>query len=139
MATTLNTAKKLPRSYHDLVAYRPPMVITDRVAYDNAMELMNALTSIPKPSVGQKTYRRTWSVLIRDYEAKHHVDAFEKMTPVDALAFLMEENGMNRSDLGELLGNRSLGSKILRGERELSKAHIKVLADRFRVEPSLFL
>jgi antitoxin component HigA of HigAB toxin-antitoxin module len=47
---------------------------------------------------------------------------------------------MNSSKLGELLGNnRSLGAKILRGERQLSKAHIRILAERFKVNPALFL
>jgi len=46
---------------------------------------------------------------------------------------------MNASQLGELLGNRSLGSKILTGKRELSKSHIGTLSKRFNVDPGLFL
>ena len=52
----------------------------------------------------------------------------------------MEQSGINGSRLGELLGgNRSLGEKILRGERELSKAYIRTLAAHFKVSPGLFL
>lgn len=46
---------------------------------------------------------------------------------------------MTASDLGNLLGSRSLGSKILRGERELSKTHLRMLAERFKVDAGLFL
>jgi antitoxin component HigA of HigAB toxin-antitoxin module len=46
---------------------------------------------------------------------------------------------MTASDLGELLGNRSLGSKVLRGERELSKTHLRILAERFKVDAGLLL
>jgi len=40
---------------------------------------------------------------------------------------------MNASDLGRLLGDRAIGAKVMSGSRELSKSHIKVLADRFAV------
>ena len=44
------------------------------------------------------------------------------------------------SDLGRLLGEpRSLGSKLLTGERVLSKTHIRILAKRFGVRGDLFL
>jgi HTH-type transcriptional regulator/antitoxin HigA len=60
-------------------------------------------------------------------------------SPISILKHLLDSNEMNASQLGELLGNRSLGSKILRGERELSKTHIRLLAERFKVSPALFL
>ena len=46
---------------------------------------------------------------------------------------------MSVSDLGRLLGQRELGSKILRGDRELSKAHIRTLANHFRVTAAMFI
>jgi antitoxin component HigA of HigAB toxin-antitoxin module len=52
---------------------------------------------------------------------------------------MLQERGMNASDLGRPLGNRGLGSAILRGERQLSKAHIRVLADYFKVSTDLFI
>jgi antitoxin component HigA of HigAB toxin-antitoxin module len=55
------------------------------------------------------------------------------------LKYLIDLHQMNGSQLGQLLGrNRSLGGKILRGERQLSKAHIRVLVERFKVSPALF-
>jgi antitoxin component HigA of HigAB toxin-antitoxin module len=46
---------------------------------------------------------------------------------------------MTASDLGRLLGNRTLGAAILAGRRALSKTHIKKPAEHFGVEPGLFL
>jgi len=37
------------------------------------------------------------------------------------------------------LGERSLGAAILRGDRQLSKSHMKTLGDYFKVAPGLFL
>ncbi len=47
---------------------------------------------------------------------------------------------MNGNDLGELLGSgKGMASLILNGKRELSKANIRVLADRFKVSAAAFL
>lgn len=40
--------------------------------------------------------------------------------------------------LGRVLGDRALGSKVLRGERELSKAAMVRLGEFFHVRPALF-
>ena len=61
------------------------------------------------------------------------------MTPVELIRSLMEEHGMSESDLGRLLGDRSLGHRILSGERELSKVHIRVLANHFSLNPAALL
>ena len=46
---------------------------------------------------------------------------------------------MTASDLGRMLGDRSLGSRVLNGRRRLSKEHIKILCGRFKVSADLFL
>ncbi len=61
------------------------------------------------------------------------------MSPIEALEFLLQENGLSGRDLGRILGQPQLGGKILRGERELSKNHIRKLCDYFKVSPELFL
>ena len=53
---------------------------------------------------------------------------------------LVLENGMTAADLSRLLGtDRSLGVRILNGERNLTIEHIKKLAARFQVPAELFL
>ena len=59
--------------------------------------------------------------------------------PVDVLEYLMAQSGMTGADLGRLLGNLALPSLILNGHRSLSKTHIAVLAEHFKVDPGLFL
>ncbi len=46
---------------------------------------------------------------------------------------------MNASDLGRLLGERSLGSKILSGASQISKAHAIKLAERFSMSVGAFI
>jgi antitoxin component HigA of HigAB toxin-antitoxin module len=45
----------------------------------------------------------------------------------------------SRSDSGQADRSRGLASLILNGKRELSKAHIRLLADRFKVGAALFI
>jgi antitoxin component HigA of HigAB toxin-antitoxin module len=55
------------------------------------------------------------------------------------LKFLLAENGLTGSELGRILGQQQLGSKILTHKRELSKTHILKLAEYFAVSPAVFL
>jgi len=90
-------------------------------------------------SDGEKNYMDALNQLIGVYENKHH-PLPRKSSPLEVLKFLMDQHGMNTTDLGELLGSgRGQASKILNGKRELSKANIRVLADRFKVSAALFL
>ena len=131
--------RKLPGDFDSLVRLHPPAAIHDEVAYENAIGLVNKLTSVPKPTDGQLKYLDTLTILIERYE-----DETEGVEPkgVDALAvlrYLMQDRGMTASDLGRLLGDRSLGPKLLNGDRALSKAHIKLLAKHFNVSPAVLL
>lgn len=139
MPTTGLTSKDLPNDYDALIVAHPPYHIADEVAYENALELMGALVIIPNPSEGQVAYMEMLADLIRVYEQENHSLDDKEVTPLDAIRFLMEQHGMNASALGKLLGERSLGSKILRGERGLSRAHVLTLSKHFNVNPSLFL
>ncbi|HUB24463.1 MAG TPA: helix-turn-helix domain-containing protein [Tepidisphaeraceae bacterium] len=76
--------------------------------------------------------------MIQKYETRHHaISAAAK--PLQTLRQMLKEKGMNASDLSRLLGHRPLGSAILRGERQLSKANILALARFFKVSTDLFM
>ena len=77
-------------------------------------------------------------VLVNKYEEEHH-GLGEGLTPVEALRALMEANGMSQADVGRVIGSESAVSMFLKGDRGLSKAQIKKLAERFKVEAGLFL
>lgn len=79
-----------------------------------------------------------FTTLLEAYETIHYRIDLPKLTPVERLKKLMETSGMNESDLGRLLGDRPLGHRVLKGERELSKKHIKILSDYFKLDPGYF-
>jgi HTH-type transcriptional regulator/antitoxin HigA len=77
--------------------------------------------------------------LIEDYEKEQGLPA-PKVSGLDALRHLLEASGMSAADLARLLDvHRTLGAMILRGERQLTLAHVRALAKRFKVSADLFL
>jgi len=111
--------------------------IHSKTDYKKAMNIASNLASCIRLTRDQSDYLEVLTSNIKAYEDEY----FEgrKHTPLDILKFLLSENGMTGSDLGRVLGSRTLGPAILRGVRSLSKAHIGKLADHFSVEPGLFL
>jgi HTH-type transcriptional regulator/antitoxin HigA len=55
------------------------------------------------------------------------------------LQYLMEQRGLRQADLLPVFGSRSIASTVLNGKRELSKTHIRRLAEFFHVSPAVFL
>jgi len=53
------------------------------------------------------------------------------------LRVLMDQYGLGVSGLPEI-GSKSMVSRVLSGERSLSKKHIQALSQRFGVDPGLF-
>jgi len=106
--------------------------------YEKALKALKTIMRVPNRNLDQNDYMKQMANTIADYEAqKYRIE--NKHDPVGNLKFLIEQHNMSSSDLGRLLGNRSLGSLILNGHRALSKVHIRKLSEHFHVNPSVFL
>ena len=130
---------RLPDGFEDLNRTLPLRPIDDDVSLGNAEEMADVLALLRKRTPDQEDYLETLSTLIEKYEDEHHAIETSDLDPIGTLKFLMEENGMTMSGLGEILGQRQLGSKILGRTRDLSKSHIVKLANHFKVSPATFL
>ena len=139
-ATRNRRREKLPARFQELVALMPPRAIVDDIHADNVIEMIDRLMAGGRLSPGQAAYLETLVQLVQVYEARHHAIDLAGMGGLDSLRHLLEENGMNASDLAKLLGvHASMGSKILKGERSLTVDHLRKLGERFKVSPSLFM
>ena len=132
------TLARMPRNYRGLVTMYMPRAIHDQIDYDNTMEVIDAMAG-HELTDEQELYLDTLSTLVEAYEEEHHAISTRGLSPVEALKFLLEENDMSVTDLGSLLGERTLGSKILRGERKIGLTYARILAKRFAVDIGLFL
>ena len=116
-----------------------PFPVRTEEDYARAIALLDDLVPLDRPSAAERDFIDIMLPVVEAYESRHHRFEAAPLAPLDLLRSLMEDQGMNASDLGRLLGARSLGGAILRGERELSKTHIRILAERFKMNPAVFL
>jgi HTH-type transcriptional regulator / antitoxin HigA len=131
--------KKIPANWKTLVSklylLRP---IHTQGDYNRCLHIVDMLAGRTDLNKDQKDYLESLTVLVEAYEEEHETIS-DSGDAVDVLKFLLEENDLTGSDLGRILGQRQLGSKILGRKRELSKAHIIKLASHFAVNPVVFL
>lgn len=145
MSTTLTPnssrrPKPLPASYVALCREWPLRPIRNLADYEAAARMLDRLVVRPEDELdaGERDYLEMLELAIERYDDEH-CKIKETGTPLEHLKAMMKEAGMKTTDLGKLLGNRGLASLILNGKRQLSKTHIRILADRFKVSPALFL
>jgi HTH-type transcriptional regulator / antitoxin HigA len=77
--------------------------------------------------------------LIEKFESRTYRGLRHNPTPAETIRFLMEQNGLARKDLWELLGGKSHTSEILSGKRKVSNRQAGLLGQRFSVSPSVFV
>jgi HTH-type transcriptional regulator/antitoxin HigA len=132
----------LPTDYAGLCAVVVPRPIHDRASYENALEIIEALAGFEEDfNEDQSDYFAVIADFVGAYEdSRRQGKESNPRSPLAALKYLLEENGMTAADFSRLLGtDRTLGAKILRGERNLTVPHLRILSDRFKVSPALFI
>lgn len=144
MSRTVTKSRPDADHYFELVHRFPLRPIRNQDDYATALDIGKSLASRRNLSSGESDYADVLSRLIRDYDEQHSSlrrarATGQKPTPIEMLKYLMEEHGMNSVALGKMVGGSGQASMILSGKRELSKANIRTLAERFKVSPALFI
>ena len=130
---------RLPKDYTGLCRLLTPRPIHDQVDFANVTEITDAMAG-HKLTADQEDYFDLLCRLIEDYEKESVQSGTAKVTALDALRHLLDAHDMSAADLARLLGvHRTLGGMILRGERQLTLAHVRTLAKHFSVSADLFL
>jgi len=128
----------MPKNDAVLCRMLTPRPIHDKVDFENVTEITDAMAG-HKLTPDQGDYFDLLCRLIEDYEKEQGLPA-PKVSGLDALRHLLEAHDMSAADLARLLGvHRTLGGMILRGERQLTLAHVRTLAKHFSVSADLFL
>lgn len=137
----MTAARKIPEAYLKLVRRFPLRPLRTEAEYDEAVQILDSLAVRPEGTLspGEQDYFDTLTLLVQEYDGRHFQMKMERLSALEVLKYLMGQNEMRATDLGRLLGNRPLASLILHGRRALSKTHIRILADHFKVDPGLFL
>ncbi|HXI69754.1 MAG TPA: transcriptional regulator [Verrucomicrobiae bacterium] len=130
---------RLPKDYAGLCRLLTPRPLHDKVDFENVTEITDAMAG-HKLTPDQEDYFDLLCRLIEAYEKEHAQPDMSKVTALDALQHLLDAHDLGAADLARLLDvHRTLGGMILRGERQLTLAHVRTLAKHFRVSADLFL
>jgi HTH-type transcriptional regulator/antitoxin HigA len=138
MKYTRRPPTEFPKTYKELVRQYCPRPLHTDAECDVASAIVEKMIG-HQLNADQEDYMDLLATLVMQYDDAHHPVKLKPMTQVEVLTYLLEESGMSASDLGRLLGNRELGSKLLRGERGLSLAHVAKLSEYFSLSPEIYM
>jgi HTH-type transcriptional regulator / antitoxin HigA len=98
--------------------------------YNNTLnridELMEAI-----PNTDEFDELEVLTTLVVAYEEIHY--KIESPDPISAILFRMEQEGLKQKDLIPILGDKSIVSKVLHGQRKLTTDMIKNLHEQLKI------
>jgi HTH-type transcriptional regulator/antitoxin HigA len=125
-------------SYMNLIREFPLFLIRDEADLDDAVAVIDRLTDRDELTSDEQNYLDVLSRLVEYYEDEH--DPLPVMTGVEALRFLIGENGLSQAQLSkETRIPETTLCEILTGKRGISPKVRAALAERFKVAPTLFV
>jgi len=112
-------------------------IITSDKQYDNYCKTLGKLVFSSPKSKASKEEIDLLTLLIEKYDAEHN--AFDLLDPIALLRSLMKDHKMKAADLAILLHvSEGLVSDMLNYKKGLSKATIRVLSERFKLNQEAF-
>lgn len=138
MPTRTRSNKAHEDSYLTLIRRFPLKPITNDIHHEQAVRVISELIGRDLDD-GASDYLNALIILTNKYEDEHHAPVSMELAPREALKAIMQANGLKQSDIGKIVGSESAVSMFLKGQRQLSKSHIKALAEHFHVDAGLFL
>lgn len=103
-----------------------PKIIKNETEYHEMLKTVEQLIDIdPDPGTSEAERMDVLSLLVEKYENEHFV--FQKPTPIEAILFRMQEQGLKQRDLEPYIGSKSKVSEVLSGKRPLSLSMVRAL------------
>jgi HTH-type transcriptional regulator / antitoxin HigA len=125
-------------TYGHLLTEFVPKIIETEEEYEQALQVFEPLFFKKNRTPEERAFYLLLRMLIESYEEEHY--SAPASPPHKILQHILESSGMRQTDLVALgLGSSGVVSEIVNGKRAISKAQAKILADRFKVSPSLFI
>jgi HTH-type transcriptional regulator / antitoxin HigA len=118
--------------------FRKPHLLRDQFEYEAAIEEVEHLL-MKDPKAGSADYDRLefLSVLIEQYEELAF--PIDKASPQSVIDFMLEQKGMSRGDLADVMGGKSRVSEFFAGKRELSVNQVRALRETLGVPADLLI
>lgn len=105
--------------------------------YERALALTEQLHYTKNRTLEERTLYKLLVMLIEVYESEHY--PMPELKPHEILQHIIEASETRQADLVGLIGPSGVVSEIVNGKRALGKTQAKILGERFKVSPSLFI
>ncbi len=126
-----------PTIYSNLLLEVAPKVIESESEYERTLAIVEKLTFNTDRTPEETALHKLLVMLVEAYEVEHY--PMPESSPDEILRHIMEASGTHPADLVGIVGSSGVVSDIVTGKRAISQAQAKILAEWFKVSPSLFL
>jgi HTH-type transcriptional regulator/antitoxin HigA len=124
------------KEYVGLLAATVPHVIHTEEENERCISVLESLGGRAELTLEEKRIAELLTLLIEDFENRNY--ALPPASPIEIVRQLMDSNELRQVDMIDVFGSASVASEVLNGKRDLAKAHIERLSQRFNVSPALF-
>lgn len=122
-----------------LLDFTKPHVLRSEAEYDAALAEIDELLDVdPQPGTEASDRLEFLSVLVEAYDDEHYPMGGTG-SPQSIVEFMLEQRGMDRSALADLLGGRSRVSEFFSGKRDLSINQVRALRDALGIPADLLI
>jgi HTH-type transcriptional regulator/antitoxin HigA len=117
-----------------------PHVLRTPEEYKAAVAEIDRLLDLdPQPDTEDFDRLEMLSLLVEDYDTRNNPIDDADLTPQDVVEFMLDQKGMTRADLAEIMGGRSRVSDFFNGKRDLSKGQIEAIRNVLGIPADLLL
>ena len=139
MTSSLDKQNNIATDYFDLVETLPLRPIHSVSAHTKAVRMLKRLAQLEGMNRDQSDYFDVLAELVEAYERIRWSNDTAKVSVPTIIRSFLDDHEMTASDLGRMLGERTIGYKVLSGKRKLTTTQVKILAHHFRVSTDLFI
>lgn len=108
----------------------PIKILKTKKEYQQSLESFEELFQA-KPGSAESDESDVLALLIKDYEDKHYV--IDAPSPIEAIKYRMEQQGLTNKDLAQILGFKSRVSDIFKKNRKLNLVMIRKLYNELHI------
>ena len=129
-----------PHTYANLLVEYLPGVIQTEEENEKALAFVGRLMKKGENNLSPEEGRLLDLLvpLIEDFEEKAYPMG-DASNPAVAVRELMREHELKQTDMLDIFGSQGVVSQVLKGKREISKAHAQKLSERFRLPIDVFI
>ncbi len=127
-----------PILYRNLLSEYQPKLIKTEAENEQALIMVEKLMHLGSRTPEQQELYELMIVLIEKFERDFYQPP-QATNPLSMLLFLMEQRGMQSSELVDVFGSKSIVEDILGGNIQIDRSMAESLSQLFHVDRTLFI